>query len=135
VLLEVDPQAALPRLLAAVAANPQNDELWGDLGDARHATGDRAGAREAWERAASIEPGDNEWQRKLAELDPARALADLEARTRESARDDEAWGELGNAYLALGRRAEALATYRHALELDPDDGEWPGKIAALERGE
>jgi len=53
--------------------NPGNDELWGDLGDAWLFTGDTARAREAYQKAATIDPGDGEWQRQLALLGPGTA--------------------------------------------------------------
>lgn len=37
----------------------------------------------------------------------------------------EAWGRLGNLYLAHGWGAEAAAAYRRASELEPDDFRWP----------
>ena len=52
---------------------PGNDELWGDLGDAWLYVGDTARAREAYQKAATIDPGDGEWQRQLAILGPGTA--------------------------------------------------------------
>jgi tetratricopeptide (TPR) repeat protein len=50
-----------------------NDELWGDLGDAWLFVGDTARAREAYQKAATLDPGDGEWQRQLAILGPGGA--------------------------------------------------------------
>jgi tetratricopeptide (TPR) repeat protein len=55
----------LERLTASIT---DNDELWGDLGDARLAAGDRAGAAEAFGQASSLDSSDREWQTKAALL-------------------------------------------------------------------
>lgn len=52
---------------------PGNDELWGDLGDAWLFSGDTSRAREAYQKAASLDPGDGEWQGQLGILGPGGA--------------------------------------------------------------
>jgi len=49
-----------------------DDELWGDLGDAYLDAGRSADALRAYQRAAELDSGDSEWSRKLDLLDPSR---------------------------------------------------------------
>jgi len=44
---------------AAVRRNPDNFEGWANLAEVRRRTGDRNGARQAYERALELRPGDN----------------------------------------------------------------------------
>ena len=46
--------------------------------------------------------------------------------------DDEALGDLADAYREIGRTGEALLLYRRARDLDPDDSEWTDAVRALE---
>lgn len=62
-----------------VLREPDEDELWGDLGDAYAAVGRRADAANAWERATELDPEDDEWGYKLGLVDPDRAAGDAAA--------------------------------------------------------
>jgi cytochrome c-type biogenesis protein CcmH len=55
-----------------------------------------------------------------AETSPADPLAQLEARTRAEPDNPAAWQELGFAYFAGGRYAEAAEAYERATRADPD---------------
>jgi Flp pilus assembly protein TadD len=56
----------------------------------------------------------------LARFDPLRAVAVLTAATRSDPANADAWNNLGNALLTLGRHDEAVAAYRRCLQIAPD---------------
>lgn len=57
------------------------------------------------------------------ELDPPRDVAGLEACLARSPRDVELLLDLGAAYAASGRNAEAREAYARAVAVDPHDAE------------
>lgn len=75
-LIAVTGKTLVEVLTALSERQPDNDELWGDLGDARLATGDREGALEAFRQAGRLDPGDSEWQSKTAVLEAAAQATD-----------------------------------------------------------
>jgi cytochrome c-type biogenesis protein CcmH/NrfG len=131
-LVKLDAARAVTLLERALASTPDKDELWGDLAEGYAALDRTADAVRAFRRARELDPEDQEWSQRLLALDPASELASAEQRARATPRDDELWGDLGDAYAAAGRAQDALGAYRRAAELDPDDGEWTPKIAELE---
>ncbi len=60
-LAAVEPARGLPMLEAALAAEKNNDELWGALGDAYRTLGRMEEARAAYEKALDLDPSDWEW--------------------------------------------------------------------------
>lgn len=60
-LAAAEPARGLPMLLAAVEESPDDDEYWGALGAAYFKLGRMAEARDAYDRALSIDPSDWEW--------------------------------------------------------------------------
>lgn len=48
---------------------------------------------------------------------------------------DEVWGDIADNYWKIGDTAAAEAAWKKALEIDPNDGEWQNKVAAVEAGE
>jgi tetratricopeptide (TPR) repeat protein len=91
-------------------------------------------AIDMWSRAFDAEEGDpDNWTAALQEYAPEKLLTMLEARTAQGA-NDEFWGALGDSYWRAGRRAEALNAWREAARLDPEDGEWSSKLAAVAAG-
>ena len=58
------------------AQRPDNDELWGDLGDAYLESGRLNDAIRAFQRAEELDPDDYEWQGKLDVLVPERLGAE-----------------------------------------------------------
>ncbi|MFH1470085.1 MAG: tetratricopeptide repeat protein [Pseudomonadota bacterium] len=120
-------------------AHPESDEIMGDYGDLLHNMEREEEACLAWQRAQQLDPGDSEWNDKVAGCvtggDSSRAAASLldalRARARENPEDDEVQGTLGDTLLAAGRNEEAIEAYRRALELDPGDSEWLDKLVAI----
>lgn len=112
-----------------VLTDPDNDELWGDLGDAFAESGDRQSALRHYRYALSIDSNDSEWQRKVLELaDPA----DIEAMLDDVARsdNDETIGDLADRLRADGREDDACRLYERAWSIDPDDSEWVRALAS-----
>lgn len=103
--------------------------LWLDAGESGRGTA-------ALQQALALEHGDPDaWVQSLHELAPAELLRTLESRVAgDEARNDEFWGSLADAYWFAGRQADARAAWERARALDRDDGEWPMRLAALERG-
>jgi cytochrome c-type biogenesis protein CcmH len=52
-----------------------------------------------------------------------RMIADLEAKTRQTPKDADAWQALGWAYMHLSRFGDAMGAYKHAVSLNPADNE------------
>jgi tetratricopeptide (TPR) repeat protein len=68
---------------------------------------------------------------------PARKVVEEKRQAALAApRSGTAWGELGMAFNAHDASAEAVACYRRAMDLDPNDARWPFLLAAqLNRGD
>ena len=126
---------------------PDDDERIGDIADALVEQGRIDEALQLYQRAHEIDPDDSEWTRKIAEHGGGIAgvlggveggmeggvptgIAGLISSAGSAAEgDDEAIGDLGDVYAGQGNRELALQHYRRALEIDPSDSEWQGKVA------
>ena len=53
-------------------AGSENDELWGDMGDAYWRAGRRDDAHQAWLHARMLDPDDGEWSSKLQSWETAQ---------------------------------------------------------------
>jgi tetratricopeptide (TPR) repeat protein len=116
--------ATIEDLRQRVLASYRNDELWGDFGDAYGAAGFSAQAAACYSVARLIQPMDSEWLAKALTLSsPVGLLRSFDIR------DDEWIGDLGDSAGTLGNAQVAHELYAFALELDPDDSEWPAKAA------
>ncbi|MEO0480125.1 MAG: hypothetical protein AAF196_11655 [Planctomycetota bacterium] len=71
------------------------------------------------------------WQ--LLQLAPLQAAPRLVEIARVS-NDDELYGDIADALWREGHHAQAAQYWRTANRIDPDDGEWTGKIASVEAG-
>ncbi|MBN2800946.1 MAG: tetratricopeptide repeat protein [Deltaproteobacteria bacterium] len=119
-------------LEAAVLREPENDEAWGDLGDALVASGHPDRAREAYLLALSIDPTDGEWWRALAGLLSADEVEDLLARMGgQGENGDELVGAIAKGLREQGRDQEALSWFIRALRMDTGDSEWATAITEL----
>ena len=83
-----------------VLADPDNDELWGDLGDAYAEMGDRVTALRHYQYALSLDPDDSEWQRKVIEFMP-QGDVDAMQQALANSNDDEAIGDLADRSVRL----------------------------------
>ncbi len=128
---DVDPTQAgslVEALEARLAADPNNDELMGTMGDTLLSSGDSQGALEYYRKALAVDPGDSEWLDKVVAISGQPKLDILLELTGENPANDELWGNLGDLYLDLGLRDDARGAYRKANALDPEDSEWQRKL-------
>ncbi len=131
VLEEIPPELRLAGLQQLTERFPEDEELWGHLGDSHRALDSHDLAVAAYVRAVEQDPTDAEWTGKLAELDPLRAVPLLERSVQLHDRDDELLGNLADAYRTSERGGDALATYLRAHALDPWDREWLRRVTEL----
>jgi tetratricopeptide (TPR) repeat protein len=110
-------------LINQVRGDLGNDERWGDLGDSYQSAGNYGMADACWAVARVLDPGDSEWSGHSPNLDQAAwGIQQL------GITDDEWVGDLGDTAQTQGWYSAAQALYRLALNLDPDDSEWQGKV-------
>jgi len=67
-LAAVEPARGLPMLRAAVDDDPEDDEMWGALGDAYYHLGRMEDAKQAYDRALELDPSDWEWSVQRARI-------------------------------------------------------------------
>jgi Flp pilus assembly protein TadD len=84
---------------------------------------DPPAAAAIWSHVAAASPDDAYVAFNLgsavARFDPAAAIALLDRALALDGKNPDAHNNLGNAFLALGRHAEAADAYRRCLELAP----------------
>jgi Flp pilus assembly protein TadD len=102
--------------------DPKQADIWVDLGYARLATGNQAGARKALERAAALRPNDHNVLFALAQMyeatqEPARAVEVLSASMGREL-SPRLLNELARLLLHLNRYADAEARFRELREKD-----------------
>ena len=102
---------------------PNDDEMWGDLGDILRYDGDIMGARQAYLRAFRIDPNDSEWHTALVEMGAADTVLEVAAQNL-SEFDDESLGDYADLLYETGDREGACDYWRRAAEIDPYDEEW-----------
>lgn len=113
----------------AVMAQPEDPGAWVALGDAYRGAMRAKKARAAYQRALALDPGHVDAQVRIREL--GGGTSRLERKAMRHPDDDELWGDLGDFYRESGRQEEAIAAYRYAAVLDPEDGEWQGRLTEL----
>ncbi len=117
------------KLADGVRGNPNDDEAWGDAGDAEAAAGNTAQALTDYLRALAIDPRDSEWQRKVGELGGEELFrSSIDGLLPYTPGDDELLGDRGDAFATAGFMGEACALYGEAQTVDPQDTEWLGKV-------
>jgi tetratricopeptide (TPR) repeat protein len=109
-----------------VAALPDDFESWNNLGNARGRLGDKAAARTALDRAASLRPDLlsirlNQAAAIAESAGETDALAYYEACVRDFPDDPRALGELGSLLGRLHRDDQARVLLMRAVALAPDD--------------
>jgi tetratricopeptide (TPR) repeat protein len=87
--------------------------------------GDKAGAREQFQRAIALDAGASEAYMALAKLEPwpqgvRRAIADLDKALEKRPNYLQAHMLKGTLFSVMGQSAEAQKAYRKALEIKPD---------------
>lgn len=111
-----------------VQQSPNDFESWNNLGNARLAAGDAAGALEALEQSRALNPNNGVVHINIARaLDAlgshSEGLAGLQHAARQSPGDASVQLELGKALLRMGRSDEALAPLGTAARLNPANAE------------
>lgn len=106
------------------SSSPEHAETWNTLGTAFARAGMRDAASEAYRRAIALAPADHRPLANLAvvlrgagQLEAAREL--LERARALAPRSAKVLTNLGNVLFALGRHAEAMASYRESVDLEP----------------
>jgi tetratricopeptide (TPR) repeat protein len=110
---------------------PENDEIWGDVGDQYANQGQRERALRYYIYALVLDSADSEWRQKVVEFGGDNNLV-VEVMSAEAVnhQDDDEWlGDFGDALMEAGREEEACQMWRTALALDPEDGEWASNVA------
>lgn len=130
---ELDRGEAIAALQNRISSGLPDAETWGALGDQLLAAGRIDEAVDAWLAAFETYPSSDSWSYKLLEHAPERFWPMFEDQTRRSG-DDEMWGDLADAYWRNGRHTEAREAWERARQLDPDDGEWTGKLSKVAAG-
>lgn len=128
------PRDALEDLSRALAADPQNADLWTKRGDVRAGLGQRIRAAADYAVALKYEPrsvpallGRGEQFRLLGAL--KRSVEDLTSALALEPRSSGALAARAYAHERLGKTADALADAEAALKIDPD-----ATLAILARG-
>ena len=117
-------EAQVASLVNQLRRNLDDDELWGDLGDAYDASGNWSMADASWAVARILDPADSEWSGHDPSVDQASMVIQQLDIT-----DDEWIGDLGDQAQSQGWYGAAQDLYRLALALDPSDSEWREKAA------
>jgi tetratricopeptide (TPR) repeat protein len=113
------------------AANPGSFPVQMGLGGALEETGDKAGAIQAFEKAAQLIPsatGDDNPNKAIAKIaleqnDTARAIAALEAVIRVDHADVDSARKLASLLVASGDAARANDAYERLAAVDPFDAQ------------
>lgn len=133
-LSQVDSEASLAILQRRVAAGNDEAHVLGMMGDQLNQLGRTGEAVDAWMQAFEQDPQNTTWSYRLLQHSPDQFFPLYEQRTQEI-NYDEMWGDLADAYWSAGRHADAQRAWETARSLDPDDGEWTGKLSSLASGE
>ncbi len=127
-IVELEQQGAWVELAAFADANIGRDPFspeWRMIGGYAHARRQDFGrAAHYFGEMVRLAPDDVAGYEFLAEAqraggEPQRAVVTLERALRIGRESPNTFSILGNAYVDLGRDAEAIAAYRRALEIDP----------------
>ena len=109
--------AAKKAYVAALRVDPCEPDVLNNLGTTELALGNREVAVTLYRRALTGRPDDEAILRnlQLAGADPA------ESTSIEQDADPEWWRDVGQTLQRRGKKKEAIAAYRRALELEPTD--------------
>ena len=112
-----------PRIVRQAMREPENDEIWGDVGDYYASVGQRQEALSAYLYALSLDPDDSEWQSSASRYGGGEDVLRVMMNSLDE-NNDEALGDVGDVLVLLERTEEACEYYQRALTLDPTDNEW-----------
>lgn len=117
--------ASAARIARAIAANPENSEIFEVDGEAKLAVGDRQGARLALEHAIELDPRNVTAQLALADLETREGNIDTMISIIESAagavpESSDLQYRLALAYESKGRNEQAIDAYEKSISLNAD---------------
>jgi tetratricopeptide (TPR) repeat protein len=119
-----DATSAVEALTKAAKKYPRSDAVFYWLGNAHRLSGDRAKARQSYERATQLNPGNADaWMelgRALSDTDPVRAVDACTRATALKPNKAYAWMILGTAYIIQDQRSLAATALERAVEIDPN---------------
>jgi tetratricopeptide (TPR) repeat protein len=132
-IMELDPAAAVSAMERRIGPNREaaTDRVLGRYGASLEAAGRTEEAFQQYLAALRKHPTDYRWQEALARVDPAAAIAPLEATIRTHPGDASAHGALGIALSAGGRRADAVTHLERALARG-DAEHWYGVLKEID---
>jgi len=116
-----------PKIVRQAMREPENDELWGDVGDYYASLGQRQEALSAYLYALSLDPDDSEWQSSASRYGGGENVLNLMMNSLNE-NDDEALGNVADVLIVLERTEEACEYYERALAIDSTDNEWIRKV-------
>jgi len=118
-----------PKIVREALRNPEDDEMWGDVGDYYASIGNNQEALRTYLYALSLDPADSEWQSSAAGLGGGEeVLTVMMANLNQN--DDEQLGNVGDVLMQLNRSSEGCEYYQRALQIDPSDNEWIRKVGS-----
>jgi cytochrome c-type biogenesis protein CcmH/NrfG len=132
-LSNFEPERAVALLDRMLQANPRDARIWAVQAGYHSMAGNGQLAKEALRQAMTLDP-EGSYDEQLLAIDPASAVDHLGRRIQgdpEAASDDEVWGDLGDAHVALDQLEQALRCYQEAKRLDPEDEEWTDSLASV----
>ncbi len=119
------------QLEARTRVEPDNPEVWAELGHAYRSAMRYRRAREAYRQAIRL---DSDQAALMARLPRDRAtIRRLRKEVDRHPTDDERWGDLGDALKREGDLPAAREAYLEAFRLDSRDNEW--HFALIELGD
>ncbi|MEO6981596.1 MAG: tetratricopeptide repeat protein [Edaphobacter sp.] len=124
-LFEKQPAQAVSRIQAQIAKVPQNSEMYDLLADLQLRTGDNAGGLASAEKAMQLNPADSTaamsyTRAQIALGNAPKAVAKWQQWTKDHPTDAQAFTVLGSLQEAQGDRQGAMASYKSALAIQPE---------------
>jgi Tfp pilus assembly protein PilF len=124
-MVEKQPAKAIARVQDQIAKTPQNGDMYNLLSQLQGATGDNAGALASGEKALQLNPNDPVavvayTRALLTGGDANKALAKWQQWTVDHPNDSQGFTVLGSLQEAQGNRDQAMASYKKALQIQPE---------------
>ena len=124
-LAEKQPALALSRVQQQITKAPQNSDMYDLLADLQLRSGDNAGALASAEKAMQINPSDataamSYTRAQIAQGNAPKAIEKWQQWTKDHPTDAQALTVLGSLQEAQGDRDGAMASYKKALAIQPE---------------
>lgn len=124
-LAEKQPAKAIARVQDQIAKAPQNGDMYNLLSQLQGGTGNTAGALASAEKAMQLNVNDpnavvNYTRALLTSGDANKAIAKWQQWVTDHPSDAQAYTVLGSVQEAQGDRDQAMASYKKALQIQPE---------------